>query len=61
MANREKRLRKGIESIEEQILIHKEKMKIAIEKGNIDLEGYYKKEIDNLDEAKNRKKRQINN
>ncbi len=45
MTNRKKRLKKGIESIEKQIELHKEKLENTIKSGNIDLEGYYKKEI----------------
>lgn len=58
MANRKKRLKKGIESIEKQIELHKEKLENTIKSGNIDLEGYYKKEITHLEEAKERKKKQ---
>ena len=38
-----KRARKGIDSIENQIRIHKEKLKSAQEKGNIGLTNYYEK------------------
>ncbi len=33
MANRKKRLKKGIESLNEQIKIHQEKKEIMLEKG----------------------------
>ncbi|MDO8480700.1 MAG: hypothetical protein Q7S65_02670 [Nanoarchaeota archaeon] len=52
MVNRKKRLQKGIESLEKQIQLHEEKLKRAEENDNIELAGYYKKEI----EAKKRDK-----
>ena len=52
MANRKKRLQKGIESLEKQIRLHEEKLRSAEEEDNIELAGYYKKEI----EAKRRDK-----
>jgi len=45
MANRKKRLHKGIESIEKQIKIHEEKLRKAEEEDNIELAEYYQKEI----------------
>lgn len=45
MANRKKRLQKGIESLEKQIRLHEEKLKKAEVDDNIELAGYYKKEI----------------
>ena len=46
-----KKYRKGAESIEKQINIHKSiKLKKAIEEGNIELAGYYEKEIKRLEE-----------
>ena len=45
MVNRKKRLQKGIESLEKQIKLHEEKLRKAEEKDNIELAGYYKKEI----------------
>lgn len=45
MTNRKKRLKKGIESLEEQISLHEEKLSKAEEEDNIELAGYYKKEI----------------
>ena len=45
MANRKKRLQKGIESLEKQIGIHEEKLRRAEKGENIELAGYYKKEI----------------
>ena len=58
MPKRSKRLRKGIESIGEQIELHKEKLKAAERSGNIGLSDYYEKEIESL-EAAIRKKRSI--
>lgn len=46
-----KKYRKGIESIEKQIDIHKNiKLNKAIKEGNIELAGYYEKEIKRLEE-----------
>jgi hypothetical protein len=52
MVNREKRLQKGIESIERQIELHKLKQKQAEEQGNIELMDYYEKEISGLEKSK---------
>lgn len=52
MTNRKKRLKKGINSMQEQIDLHKEKKKAAEESGNEYLVRYYEKEI----EAKKRSK-----
>ena len=46
MTNRKKRLKKGIESLEKQIDLHGEKLRKAEEDNNLELAGYYKKEID---------------
>ena len=45
MTKREKRLEKGIESLEEQKKIHEEKRKRAEEIGEEELVRYYSKEI----------------
>ena len=45
---RKKRLQKGIDSLDEQIIIHKEKRQQALELGQEELIGYYDKEISNL-------------
>ena len=45
MANRKKRLEKGIESLGKQIKLHEEKLKKAEEDDNIGLASYYRKEI----------------
>lgn len=46
MTNRKKRLKKGIESLEKQIEIHKEKKRVAEERGDEFLEDYYAREIE---------------
>ena len=51
MPKRRKRLRKGIESIREQIGIHREKMRQAEKAGNIGLVNYYEKEIESMEAA----------
>ena len=56
MPSRKKRLKKGIESIGKQIILHEEKKKKAKEEGNIVLEEYYGKEIKNLEETREVKK-----
>lgn len=55
MPKRKKRLKKGIESLEEQIEYHKLKLAEAREKDNFELEEYYQKEIQSLEIAKKRK------
>jgi len=57
MANRKKRLQKGIESLEKQIRLHEEKLKKAEEEDNIRLAEYYKKEIDAKKRDKEEKQR----
>ncbi|MBS3094964.1 hypothetical protein J4474_04820 [Candidatus Pacearchaeota archaeon] len=60
MVKRKKRLKKGIDSLEEQIELHKEKLEKSKEDGNIELEGYYQKEINSLENVKRRKENQLN-
>ena len=48
MTNRKKRLEKGINSIDEQIVLHEEKKKKALELGQEELARYYEREIDSL-------------
>ena len=55
MTNRKKRLKKGIASIEEQIILHEEKKRIAQEEGKIERVKYYEKEISSLEEERDRK------
>ncbi len=52
MVNRKKRLQRGIDSLDKQIKLHEDKLKKAEEDDNIELSGYYRKEI----EAKKRDK-----
>ena len=56
MPKRKKRLKKGIQSIEEQIEKHKEKLEQAIEEGKIELANYYEKEIKTFSKNKEKKK-----
>jgi len=55
MTNRKKRLKKGIKSLKEQIELHEEKKEKAREKGKIELEGYYKRELKELEFQKQKK------
>ncbi len=48
MPGRKKRLKKGIESIKEQIAVHQSKLEEAEKSGNIGLSNYYEKEIETL-------------
>ena len=57
MANRKKRLQKGIESLGKQIKIHEEKLRKAEKEDNIDLAEYYKKEISAKKKDKKEKQR----
>ena len=57
MVNRKKRLKKGIDSIQNQIDFHLEKQRIAKENGETELSDYYKKEILGLQKTKNKKER----
>jgi hypothetical protein len=59
MVKRKKRLAKGIESLQEQIELHLKKKEIAEEKGNLDLVGYYEKEIRAKEETKKRKEEML--
>jgi len=45
MPNRENRLKKGIESLKKQLILHEEKLKLAEKEGKVELAGYYEKEI----------------
>ena len=56
---RKKRLEKGIESIQEQIEFHEQKKEEAKLDGSLELEGYYKKEIEGLKKTKERKQEQL--
>lgn len=56
---RKKRLEKGIESLKEQIEIHKEKLEKAIEDDNADLADYYRREIPLLEKEEKKKEKQL--
>lgn len=56
---RKKRLEKGIQSIEEGIKKHEEKMLQARGEGSMELADYYNKEIKGLKKAKERKEQQL--
>jgi hypothetical protein len=49
--SRRKKLRKGIDSIGEQIMLHKQKLEAAQKAGNIGLVDYYEKEISSMEAA----------
>ena len=55
MTNRRKRLVKGIESLQEQIELHKEKKNKAEENGDEELMRYYEKEIAAKEKTKQEK------
>jgi len=54
---RKKRLKKGIESLKEQIKLHKEKERQAEEADILELIEYYRKEIISKEEAMKKKKK----
>lgn len=56
---RKKKLKKGINSIGEEINLHEQKIKKAKEEENYELVEYYDKEIKGLKEAKERKEKQL--
>lgn len=55
MVKRKKRLEKGIESLEKQIKIHKNKKMLAEESDNDELIRYYEKEIEAKEKTKKEK------
>ena len=57
MVNRKKRLQKGVESLNERIEEHEEKLETAEKEGNLELADYYKKEISTFEKDKEKKKR----
>ena len=57
MVNRKKKLKKGIESIEEQIKIHEEKRQKALKEDKLELVEYYDKEIEQNKKDKAEKER----
>ncbi len=54
--NRKNRLKKGIESMQEQIKIHKEKLKQAEEAELPELVNYYEKELETKQETLRKRK-----
>jgi hypothetical protein len=54
-----KRRKKGVESLDKQIKIHREKLKKAQEKGDVGLANYYEKEIEHFERAKEKLARHI--
>lgn len=54
-----KRSKKGIESLDKQIKIHREKLKKAQEKGDLGLANYYEKEIEHFERAQEKLVRRI--
>lgn len=57
MTKRHKRIEKGIGSLDDQIKLHEEKRQKAKDEGNIELEGYYEKEINSLKKYKEKKEK----
>ena len=60
MGKREKRLEKGIESLELQKKLHEEKRKIAKELGKLELIKYYTKEIELLEKRRKDREEKLN-
>ncbi len=56
MDKRKKRLERGIESLDMQEKIHKEKRKLAEKLGEIELVGYYDQEIEKFKREIRKKK-----
>ena len=55
-----KKFKKGIESIQKEIDIHKSvKLEKALEEGNTELAGYYEKEIKRLEEQLSEKQKKL--
>ena len=59
MANRKKRLKKGMESISKQIELHQEKREKAKKEDIIGLVKYYDKELDSFKNSLKEKKRML--
>ena len=57
MPSRDKRLKKGIESLQKQIILHEEKLKKVLEEGKLELASYYEKEIESKKRDKEKKER----
>jgi hypothetical protein len=56
---RNKKLKKSIESLEEQIAVHEQKKAKAVEAKNQGLVDYYTKEIRNFHEEKERRRKML--
>jgi len=55
-----KKFKKGIESLQKEIDIHRSiKLEKAVEEGNIELAGYYEKEIKRLEEQLSEKQKKL--
>lgn len=59
MANRKKRLEKGIESLQEEIEKHKIKLAKALGEWKEELAGYYQHELESLEKTKEHKEELI--
>lgn len=59
MANRKKRLKKGIGSLQKQIELHEQKLKQAEKEGRLELAGYYEKEIKNMKKYREKKEKSL--
>lgn len=59
MAKREKRLEKGIDSLEEQKRVHEAKREQAKELGDEELVHYYDKEIEKFEREKAKKEEKL--
>lgn len=59
MPNRKKRLKKGIESLEYQIIFHEEKRAEAEQEGKVERVQYYDTEIEGLTKTKKKKEGQL--
>jgi len=53
--SRRKRIKKGLGSVREQIGLHKKKLEKAVQKEDIGLADYYKKEISHLEQEVDRR------
>ncbi|MBU4201807.1 MAG: hypothetical protein L6243_03450 [Candidatus Altiarchaeales archaeon] len=54
-----KRVKKGIDSLEKQLELHKEKLRQATEDGRYDLVNYYEKEIEHKKKDLQKKQNQL--
>ena len=57
MTNRKNRLMKGVESLEKQLTLHKEKLEKPRKENKLELADYYEKEIWSKEKDKEKKKR----